>query len=164
MRRRDLIVLLSGAVGALPLAARAQQPTTPVIGYLAARAPEDSRHLLAAFRQGLAESGYVEGQNVRIEERWALGQVDRLPAMAAELARRPVTVIVSTGGENAAMAAKAATSTIPIIFASGSDPVEIGLVASYSRPGGNATGMSILTTTLEPKRLEVMHELAPGQK
>src|SRR4051794_984611 len=119
MNRRELL-LLGVAAATWPFATRAQQPRTPVIGYLAARAPEDSRHLLAAFRQGLAESGYVEGQNVIIEERWALGQVDRLPAMAAELARRPVTVIVSTGGENAALAAKAATSTIPIIFASGS--------------------------------------------
>jgi len=134
----------------------------PVVGYLAARGPGDSSHLLAAFHQGLADIGYVEGRNVVIEQRWALGQVERLPMMAAELADRKVTLIVSTGGENAAAAAKAATSTIPIVFISGSDPVETGLVASYSRPGGNTTGISILTTTLEPKRLEVIHELAPG--
>jgi putative tryptophan/tyrosine transport system substrate-binding protein len=141
---------------------RAQSLVKPVIGYLAARGPSDSTHLAAAFRRGLAEIGYVEGQNVIIEQRWALGQVERLPTMASELVRRPVTVLVSTGGENAATAAKAATSTIPIVFASGSDPVEIGLVASYSRPGGNATGVSILTTTLEPKRLELMRELVPA--
>ena len=161
MRRREFIALLGGAAAAWPLAARAQQPAMPVIGYLSARSPEDTTHLVAAFRRGLAENGYVEGQNVTIEYRWALGQYDRLPAMAAELAGRLVTVLVATGGEPAALAAKAATSTIPIVFATGGDAVKAGLVASYNRPGGNVTGIDILTATLEPKRLGLLRELVP---
>jgi putative ABC transport system substrate-binding protein len=132
----------------------------PVVGYLSARSPEDTAHLVPAFRQGLSEGGFVEGQNVTIEYRWALGQVDRLPALAAELAGRPVTILVTTGGESAALAAKAATSTIPIVFSMG-DPVKAGLAASYSRPGGNATGINILTETLEPKRLGLLRGLVP---
>jgi putative ABC transport system substrate-binding protein len=158
--RRKFLATLGGAAAAWPLAAGAQQPTMPVIGYLSARSPEDTAHLVPAFRQGLSEGGFVEGQNVTIEYRWALGQVDRLPALAVELASRPVTILVTTGGESAALAAKAATSTIPIVFSMG-DPVKAGLAASYSRPGGNATGINILTETLEPKRLGLLRGLVP---
>ena len=133
----------------------------PVIGYLSARSPEDTPHLVEAFRRGLGEAGFFEGHNVTIEYRWALGHQDRLPALASDLVQKPVTVLVSTGGESAALAAKAATSTIPIAFIIGGDPVKLGLVASYRRPGGNATGISILTATLEPKRLELLRELMP---
>jgi putative tryptophan/tyrosine transport system substrate-binding protein len=132
-----------------------------VVGFLNARSPIDTAHLVAAFRRGLAENGYVEGQSVTIDYRWASGQPDRLPAMAMELVDRPVVVLAATGGENSAMAAKAATSTIPIVFAVGSDPIKLGLVASYNRPGGNVTGINILTTTLEAKRLGLLHELVP---
>jgi putative ABC transport system substrate-binding protein len=160
VERRQFVFALGGAAVAWPLAAGAQQPTMPVIGYLSARSPEDTAHLVPAFRQGLSEGGFVEGQNVTIEYRWALGQVDRLPALAVELAGRPVTILVTTGGESAALAAKAATSTIPIVFSMG-DPVKAGLAASYSRPGGNATGINILTETLEPKRLGLLRGLVP---
>jgi len=158
--RRDTLLALV-ALGAAPLVATAQQPTTPLIGYLSARSPDDSAYLVAAFRRGLGESGFVEGKNLTIEYRWARGQYDRLPALATELVRRPIAILVSTGGEPAALAAKSVTSTIPIVFTIGGDPIKLGLVASYNRPGGNATGINILTNTLEAKRLGLLHELVP---
>ena len=161
MNRRQFITLLGGATVAWPLVVRAQQPAMPVIGYLSARSPEDTAHLVDAFRKGLGESGFVEGRNVTIEWRWALGQYDRLPAMAAEFARRPVAVIVATGGEPAALAAKTASSTVPIVFSIGGDPIKQGLAASFNRPGGNSTGITLLTNQLEPKRLGLLRQLAP---
>src|SRR6516162_3823646 len=160
MRRRDFITFVGGTA-AWPLVARAQQQAMPVIGYLSSRSPEDTADLLAAFRSGLAEGAFIEGQTVTIEYRFARGQYDRLPALAAELANKPIEVLVTTGGEVAALAAKAATSMIPIVFTIGGDPVKLGLVASYSRPGGNITGVNILTTTMETKRLGLLHELIP---
>lgn len=162
MRRREFLGVAGGAA-VWPYAASAQQPL-PVIGYLSARSPGETTALLAAFRKGLGEAGFVEGQNVAIEYRWAEGQYDRLAEMAADLARRGVAVIVATGGEPAALAAKAATSKIPIVFTAGGDPVETGLVESLNRPGGNATGVSLLTAAPESKRLGLLHELVPGAK
>ena len=160
MRRREFITLLGGAA-TWPLVAPAQQPAIPVIGYLTARSRDDTSHLIAAFQHGLAESGYVEGRNVTIEYHFAIGQYDRLPAMATELVRRPVAVIATTGGEPAVQAAKAATSTIPIVFATGVDPVKQGLVASFNRPGGNITGIVLFAAQLEPKRFGLLRDLAP---
>ena len=160
--RRDFITLLGGAAASWPLVARAQQPAMPVIGFLSSRSPEDSAHLIPAFAAGLAEGGYVEGQNLAIEFRWARGRYDLLPAMAAELVTRRVAVLTTAGGEPSALAAKRATSTIPIVFGIGGDPVALGLVASFSRPGGNATGVTLLTNLMEPKRLGLLRELAPG--
>jgi ABC-type uncharacterized transport system substrate-binding protein len=162
MKRREFITLIGGAVAVWPLAVRAQQAAVPVIGYLSTRSAEDTMHLVAAFRAGLAQSGYVEGQNVSIEYRWALGQYDRLPELAAELAHRPVTVLASTGGEPAAFAATGATSTIPIVYLIGGDPVKERLAASFNRPGSNATGITLLTNFLEPKRFSVLRDLMPG--
>jgi putative ABC transport system substrate-binding protein len=158
MKRRDFITLLGGAA-AWPLAAWAQQPAMPVIGFMSARSPEDSAHLLEAFRRGLKEDGFVEGNNVAIEFRWARGDYSRLPALAADLSSRQVAVIVAAGGEPSALAAKAATATIPIVFGIGGDPVQLGLVASLNRPGGNVT---LLTRLMEPKRLGLLRDLAPG--
>jgi putative ABC transport system substrate-binding protein len=162
MRRRELMLLLGGALGAIPTAATAQGKPLPLLGFLSSRAPTDSARILAAFRDGLSTAGYVEGRNVAIEFRWAEGQYDRLPALAADLVARQVAVLVSVGGEPAALAAKAATSTIPTVFAIGGDPVKIGLATSTSRPGGNATGVSNLTSELEGKRLGLLHEIVPN--
>jgi len=161
VKRRDFITLLGGAA-AWPLGARAQQQPMPVIGFMSARAPEDSAHLLAAFRRGLAEGGYVEGQNVSVEFRWARGQYDLLPAMAADLVSRRVSVLVAVGGDPSPRAAKRATSTIPIVFGVGGDPISEGLVESFNRPGGNATGDTLYTNIMEPKRLGLLRELVPG--
>jgi ABC-type uncharacterized transport system substrate-binding protein len=162
VRLIGLAVLLVLGLTVVPLATDGQQkPTIPMIGYLSARSPEDTSHLVAAFRRGLGQEGFVEGQNVTIEYRWALGHYDRLPALAVELVRRPVSVLASTGGEPAVKAAKAASSTIPIVFTTGGDPVKQGLTDSFARPGGNATGISLLTSTLEPKRLGLLSEIVP---
>jgi len=161
MRRREFITLIGGAATAWPLAARAQQKPMPVIGYLSARTPGDSVELLAEFRRGLAETDFVEGQNVAIEYRWLEGHNDRLQEMVADLVRRRVAVIVVPNNTASALAAKAATQTIPIVFNIGSDPVAMGLVATISHPGKNATGLTMQQTAVTAKRLELLHELVP---
>jgi putative ABC transport system substrate-binding protein len=161
IRRRKFLATLGGAAAAWPLAARAQQATMPVIGYLGAQSPAAFASRVTAFRQGLGETGYVEGRNVAIEFRWAEGHHDRLPALAAELVARRVAVIVAPGGAPAAIAAKSVTTTTPIVFEMGADPIAMGLVISLNRPGGNLTGVSSLNVEVTPKRLEILREAIP---
>ena len=163
MRRREFIALLGGAASSVtwPLAAGAQQPAMPVIGYLGPESPAVFASRVRAFRQGLGETGYAEGRNVAIEFRWAEGQHNRLPALAADLVGRQVAVIVAPGGAPGALAAKSATTTIPIVFEMGADPIAIGLVGNLNRPGGNLTGVSSLNVQVTPKRLEILHEAVP---
>jgi putative ABC transport system substrate-binding protein len=160
MRRRELIAGSGAAAILWPCVVRAQQKSLPVIGFLSSRSPEDSSAAMAGFRQGLAELGYVEGENLAVEYRWAHGDYERLTALAADLTGKPIRVLATVGGEPSALAAKAATSTIPIVFSMG-DPVQAGLVASYNRPGRNITGIDIVSTELEAKRIGLLHDLVP---
>src|SRR5262245_29948507 len=162
MRRRDFVTLLGSAAAIWPLVARAQQPAMPVIGFVTSGAASSNAHLIAAFRQGLSETGYVEQRNVAVEYLWAENQYERLPALVADLVRRKVSVIVAVGALSVALAAKQATATIPIVFGIGGDPVQLGFVANLNRPGGNLTGVTNLNTEVLPKRLELLREILPG--
>jgi putative tryptophan/tyrosine transport system substrate-binding protein len=162
MRRRDLITLLGSAGVAWPLAVLAQPPKVLIVGFLNSRSPGEATYLLAAFREGLREAGFVEGQNVAIEYRWAEGQYQRLRELAAELVQARVAAIAATGGAISGLAAKAATSTIPVVFTTGDDPIETGLVSSLNRPTGNLTGVAVLSNQLGAKRLELLHQLVPN--
>jgi putative ABC transport system substrate-binding protein len=162
LRRREFIAVIGGAA-AWPVATRAQQTTMPVIGFMSGRSLADAGYLAEAFRQGLRDTGYVEGESIGIEYRWANGDYDRLPGLASDLLQRQVLVLVAVGGDPSAVAAKKATSTVPIVFGMGGDPVKAGLVASFNRPGGNATGYTLLTNDMEPKRIGLLHELVPSE-
>jgi putative ABC transport system substrate-binding protein len=164
MRRREFIAFVGCTAAAWALPARAQQSAMPVIGFLNSASPQPFAKYVAGFRTGLKETGYIDGQNVTIEFRWAEGHYDRLPEMAADLVRRKVAVLVSTGGEPSVLAAKAATTTIPIVFTSGIDPIRAGFVSSPSRPGGNVTGVNLFLTAIESKRLGLLRALLPGVK
>ena len=161
MRRREFIAFVGSSAATWPLAVRAQQPALPIIGFLSSAAPGPFKQFVEKFRRGLNETGFVEDQNATIEYRWAEGRFDRLPALAIELVQHNATVITATGEPPSALAAKAATSTIPIVFNTASDPIKLGLVASLNYPGGNATGVNLFSVAVEPKKLEFLHELVP---
>ena len=162
MRRRDFIKGIAGSAAAWPLSARAQQAAIPVVGFMSGRSPEDSARVASVFRQGLADAGFIEGQTVNIEYRWANGDSDKLPALAADLVNRKVAVLVGVGGDVSAAAAAKVTKIIPVVFGMGGDPVKAGLVASFNRPGGNVTGFTLWTNEIASKRLGLLRQLAPG--